>query len=208
MDLLGRMMSPPYENIPVSFECVSPTHDDAAILAKEATDEGDRVYADKILPPAPTLERLLEDGGRVLVGYAAGEPLACGAVRFLDPQTAEIKIRESDSAQLAGRESCCIRAERVSAHLGRFWSRVGRHCSSSRDGGATAPCSLERDLGAVLASAYLILNAFFAGVVSLPTGSKARTSKVYLRGFRCLYFFGDLQSLNFGFACLFLIKAH
>lgn len=61
------------------------------ILAAQATEEGARVYADKHLGPAPSLERLLARGGRVLVGYAAAKPLACGAVRPLDSETAEIK---------------------------------------------------------------------------------------------------------------------
>lgn len=73
------------------FQRVPPSHPDAVALAAQATEEGDRVYADMHLPPAPSLDQLLMDGGRVLVGYVDEEPVACGAVRFLDPDTAEIK---------------------------------------------------------------------------------------------------------------------
>jgi GNAT superfamily N-acetyltransferase len=74
-----------------SFIRVAPTHPDAVALAAQATAEGDRVYADKHLPAPPRLEELLQDGGRVLVGYLAGEPIACGAVRTLAPGVGEIK---------------------------------------------------------------------------------------------------------------------
>lgn len=75
----------------LSFERVGPTHHDAVELAALATEEGDRVYADRQLPPAPSLEDLLHGGGRVVVAYGAGEPVACGALRLIAPSTGEIK---------------------------------------------------------------------------------------------------------------------
>jgi GNAT superfamily N-acetyltransferase len=85
------MEQPRRPAVRVSFDRVGPSHRDAVALAARATEEGDRVYADKGLPPAPSLEHLLQSGGRVLVGYVSGDPVACGAVRFLEPKTAEIK---------------------------------------------------------------------------------------------------------------------
>lgn len=85
-------MAPGRSCIPdVSFSRVAATHADALALATSATAGGDRIYADKGLPPAPTLEQLLDGGGRVLVGYVFGEPIACGAVRLLAPGVGEIK---------------------------------------------------------------------------------------------------------------------
>ena len=75
----------------VSFSRVAATDADALALAASATAAGDRIYADKTLPPAPTLEQLLDGGGRVLVAYVSGEPIACGAVRLLAPGIGEIK---------------------------------------------------------------------------------------------------------------------
>ncbi len=75
-----------------SFIRVALTHPDAVALAARATAEGDRVYADKRLRASPPrLEEVLQGGGRVLVGYLAGEPIACGAVRILVPGLGEIK---------------------------------------------------------------------------------------------------------------------
>ena len=85
-------MQRPRDDAPLRFEAVGPTHPDAVALARAATDEVTRMYADLDLTYAPSLERLLaERGGTVLVAYAAERPIACGAVRLLDPRTAEIK---------------------------------------------------------------------------------------------------------------------
>ena len=113
----------------VSFERVLPRHPDAIALASQATEEGDRVYADKHLPPAPTLEQLLEDGGRVLVGYADGKPVACGAVRLLDPDAAEIKrmfVERPWRRQGIGRRLlAALRKKRqASGALGFSWTRA------------------------------------------------------------------------------------
>jgi GNAT superfamily N-acetyltransferase len=86
------MPSPPDDAPPVRFAAVPPTHTDAVALARQAPDEGARTYTDLDLSYAPSLVRLLADRrGGVLVAYVADEPVACGAVRLLDPETAEIK---------------------------------------------------------------------------------------------------------------------
>ena len=86
------MPTHPEDLLAVRFAAVAPTHTHAVSLARQATDEGARMYPDLDLSYAPSLERLLADRrGRVLVAYARDEPVACGAVRLLDPDTAEIK---------------------------------------------------------------------------------------------------------------------
>lgn len=40
---------------------------------------------------SPSLEQLLDQGDRLLVGYAGLKPVACGAVRRLDARTGELK---------------------------------------------------------------------------------------------------------------------
>ena len=58
-------------------------------------------------------------------------------------------------------------------------------------------------VAAPLPARYRILNLRFAGLRSGPARPSARTSKVYLPFFRCLYFFGEVQLLNaFALWCL------
>ena len=75
----------------VEFELVGPTDPEAIALATAMTDEGSRVYADRGLVRAQSLAELLRPGGRVVVGRIDGRPVACGAVRALEPGVGEIK---------------------------------------------------------------------------------------------------------------------
>ena len=80
------------EPVEIEFAVTGPTDPDAVALAKAMTDEGDRVYADRGgLIRAQSLAELLRPGDRVLVGRIDGQPVACGAVRTLEPGIGEIK---------------------------------------------------------------------------------------------------------------------
>jgi GNAT superfamily N-acetyltransferase len=75
----------------IDFRRVAPRDPDAVALAEAHVEEGRRLYANWPRSPAPSLDELLGPGDRMLVAYRDGEPLACGAVRVLEPGTAEIK---------------------------------------------------------------------------------------------------------------------
>jgi GNAT superfamily N-acetyltransferase len=114
-------MQRPRDDGPLRFESVAPTHADAIALARAATDEVTHMYADLDLSYAPSLERLLAGrGGSVLVAYAAEQPVACGAVRLLDPRTAEIKrmfVASESRGRGVGRR-LLAELERAAAELG------------------------------------------------------------------------------------------
>jgi putative acetyltransferase len=74
------------------FTAVDPRGDDATALLREAALEARALYPE-LFPPgapwpdnAPTPER-----GVYLVAYADGKPVACGALRPLDADTAELR---------------------------------------------------------------------------------------------------------------------
>ena len=75
----------------IEFHRVTATDPDAIALAKAMTDAGSRAYADRGLIRAQRLTELLGPGDRVLVGRIDGVPVACGAVRALEPGIGEIK---------------------------------------------------------------------------------------------------------------------
>jgi GNAT superfamily N-acetyltransferase len=75
----------------LEIRSVGPTDPTAVALVGAMVEEAGEVYADRPLPPAPPLAELLGPGDRVLVAYADGEPIACGAVRVIGPGIAEIK---------------------------------------------------------------------------------------------------------------------
>ena len=115
------MPTPPEDGPPIRFEAVLATHDDAIDLARQAIDEVTRMYAELDLSDAPSLERLLAGRrGTVLVAYGGDEPVACGAVRLLEAETAEIKRM----FVVAGRRGCGVgrgllaELERAAAELG------------------------------------------------------------------------------------------
>jgi GNAT superfamily N-acetyltransferase len=75
----------------IEFHRVTPTDPDAIALAKAMTDDGSRTYADRGLIRAQGLAELLGPDDRLLVGRIGGVPVACGAVRALEPGIGEIK---------------------------------------------------------------------------------------------------------------------
>ena len=75
----------------IEFHRVTATDPDAIALAKAMTDDGSRTYADRGLIRAQGLAELLGPDDRLLVGRIEGVPVACGAVRALEPGIGEIK---------------------------------------------------------------------------------------------------------------------
>ena len=78
----------------LSFRRAQATDPDAAALAAAHVEEGAHIYGDRGPRPQRALAPLSEILGpadRVLVAYAGSVPVACGAVRALEPEVGEIK---------------------------------------------------------------------------------------------------------------------
>jgi len=76
----------------VRFTSVDPRGDDAMGLLREAAIEARALYPELFPPGAPWPDNpTTPDRGVYLVGYADGKPVACGALRPLDAETAEVR---------------------------------------------------------------------------------------------------------------------
>jgi len=74
------------------FAVVDPQGDDAMGLLREAALEARALYPELFPPGAPWPDNPSTPArGVYLVGYADGKPVACGALRPLDAETAEVR---------------------------------------------------------------------------------------------------------------------
>lgn len=74
------------------FSAVDPKGDDALGLLREAAIEARTLYPELFPPGAPWPDNPpTPERGVYLVGYADGKPVACGALRPLDAETAEVR---------------------------------------------------------------------------------------------------------------------
>lgn len=74
------------------FSAVDPRGDDAMGLLREAAIEARALYPELFPPGTPWPDNEPTPGrGVYLVGYTDGKPVACGALRPLDVETAEVR---------------------------------------------------------------------------------------------------------------------